>query len=359
LEKSVRGYILAFRMMQEAAILNVAVAGAGRMGCHHARIYTEQPGCRLVGVCDPDPARAAAAGEQFHCPAFRSAADLFAAGITPQAASIAAPTVQHRALAEEFFRRGAHLLIEKPLAPSLLEARAIVNLARNRGCVLQVGHSERFNPVVRALDRHCLKPRFVEVHRVSPMTFRSVDIGVVLDLMIHDIDIVHHFVAAPVESVAAVGVSVIGQFEDIANARLVFTNGCVANLTASRLALKTERRMRLFSPEMYASVDYHKKAGVVIQRTANEQQLDMVRRKIAAGELAELGDLNYTELVRYEPLVVEECEPLRAEIESFLHSVRTGAAPAVTGEDGCFAVDVAARIGAAIAAGGETRLAEA
>ena len=336
--------------MNSDAVLSVAVAGAGRMGRHHARIYAGEPYCRLVGVCDPDLPRARALAGEFHCPAFASVDDLFAAGILPRAATIATPTIYHRELAEKFLERSVGVLIEKPLAPSLPDAQAIVDLARRYNCVLQVGHSERFNPVVVELNKYRLEPRFVEVHRISPMTFRSIDVGVVLDLMIHDIDIVHHFVRAPVQSVAAVGVCVIGQFEDIANARIVFANGCVANLTASRLALKTERRMRLFSPNAYVSVDYHKKAGVVIRKTANEQQLEMVRRKVASGEVAELTDLNYSQLVKYEPLSVQDREPLMMEIKSFLHAVRTGAVPEVTGADGCFSVDVAARITASIAA---------
>ncbi len=327
----------------------VAVAGAGRMGRHHARIYSGMPNVRIVGIVDPDTARADQLARDFNCAAFSTTAQLLASPVVPVAVTIAAPTIHHRDLAQSLLPHGVSLLIEKPLAPTLEDAQAIVNLAAAHDCVLQVGHSERFNPVVQALNAHQLAPQFVEVHRISPMTFRSIDVGVVLDLMIHDIDIVHHFVRSPVKSVAAVGVNVIGKCEDVANARIVFANGCVANLTASRLALKTERKMRLFSPTAYVSVDYHKKAGVIIRRTANQEQLALVQRKVAAGEVAELTDLNYTELVNYEQLQVHDNEPLKLEIESFIHAVRTGSPPPVTGEDGCFAVDVATRIMESIA----------
>lgn len=324
--------------------LKVAVVGAGRMGRHHARNYRQIPHCRLIGVVDGDMARAQAAAQEFGCQAYSTTTELLSSREPPQAVSIAVPTVHHRSVAEEFLARGVHLLVEKPLAPTPQDARAIVELAHRCQCILQVGHSERFNPVVRALNSYQLHPQFLEVHRISPMTFRSTDVGVVLDMMIHDIDIVHHFVKSPVQSVAAVGVSVIGRCEDVANARLVFANGCVANLTASRLAMKTERRMRLFSPDAYVSVDYQKKSGVVIQRRANAAELEKIREKVLAGQIADLSDLNYPDLVKYDQLQVDDREPLRVELESFLHAIRNGSTPEVTGEDGAVAVDVAAQI---------------
>ena len=336
-------------MVNESAPVDVAVIGAGRMGRHHARIYSTMPGCRLVAVVDSDEKRRAELAATHRCRDFADVSSMLSAGIRPMAASIAAPTVHHRAIAAELFDAGIDTLIEKPLAPTAADCHAIIEHAHRCGRILQVGHSERFNPVVRALSRYRLEPHFIEVQRVSPMTFRSIDIGVVLDMMIHDIDIVSHFVGAPVKSVAAVGVSVISDFEDIANARLVFTNGCVANLTASRLATKTERKMRLFSRDMYVSADYHKKAGVVIRRTANQDQLDHLKAKIRSGEVAELADLDYTELVNYEPLTIEDREPLQVELESFLHAVQTRSMPEVSGADGLRAVDIAEKITESIA----------
>ena len=335
--------------LKSDAPLQVAVIGAGRMGGHHARIYASLPEAKLVGIVDTDAARAAALAQQYGVGAFTSVEALLAACPELQAVSISTPTIYHRALAELLLDREIDTLIEKPLAPTLGDAQALVALARRNKRVLQVGHSERFNPVVRALSKHKLDPRFIEVHRISPMRFRSVDIGVVLDLMIHDIDIVHHFVRSPVASIAAVGVAVIGRHEDVANARIVFANGCVANITASRLAMKTERRMRLFSPDAYVSVDYQKKAGVVITKTANQAQLDILQQQLAAEEVPDLSNLDYTELVHVDQLEIDDQEPLKLQLQSLLHAVRTRGEPVVSGEDGAFAVDVATRITEAIA----------
>lgn len=329
--------------------VRVSVIGAGRMGRHHARIYSSLADCDLIAIVDSDESRRADVAAEYRCRAFANVREMLEADIHPKAASIAAPTVHHRAIAAELFDAGVDTLIEKPLAPTAADCHAIIQHAQRCDRILQVGHSERFNPVVRALAQHCLEPHFIEVQRVSPMTFRSIDIGVVLDMMIHDIDIVSHLVRSPIKSVAAVGVSVLSSFEDIANARLVFTNGCVANLTASRLATKTERKMRLFSTDMYVSADYHKKAGVVIRRTANQEQLDRLKTKIHMGEVAELADLDYTELVNYEPLTIEDREPLQVEIEAFIRAVRHRTAPPVTGADGLRAVDIAEKITESIA----------
>ena len=327
----------------------VSVIGAGRMGRHHARIYSGMSQCRLAAIVDSDESRGAAVAAEYGCRAFTSVHEMLAADVRPTASSIAAPTVYHRAIAAELFDAGVDTLIEKPLAPTAADCHAIIEHARRCNRILQVGHSERFNPVVRALAQHRLLPHFIEVQRVSPMTFRSIDIGVVLDMMIHDIDIVGHLVGSPIKSVAAVGVSVLSSFEDIANARLVFANGCVANLTASRLATKTERKMRLFSTDMYVSADYHKKAGVVIRRTANQEQLDRLKTKIHSGEVAELADLDYTELVNYEPLTIEDREPLQVELEAFIRAVHNRTTPPVTGDDGLRAVDIAEKITESIA----------
>jgi predicted dehydrogenase len=335
--------------------VHAAVIGVGRMGQHHARNYAAIPGCRLVAVVDMNAETAQKAAKTYNCRACASVEELLQwsrQSATPiHAASVAVPTVHHRAAAERLAPAGVDLLIEKPLAPSVADARAIVDLARAHGRILQVGHTERFNPVLRALKKYAFRPAFVEVHRISPMTFRSIDVGVVLDMMIHDIDIVAHMVQSPVTEVRAAGVAVIGQHEDIANARLTFANGCVANLTASRLALRTERKMRLFSPTGYVSLDYQKKTGAVIAKTANEEQLDFVRREVREGRITDLQQIDYKQYVKYEDLAVEDCEPVRAELENFLAAVRTRGStpPEVTGEDGLTAVDIAAKITDSIA----------
>ena len=333
-------------------VVNAVVVGVGRMGQHHARNYAAIPGFRLVGVIDLIAENARKAADAYGCRAFASVEELLSwsrESRTPvQAASVAVPTSHHRGIAELLAAAGADLLIEKPLAPTVEDGKAILEAARKNKRILQVGHTERFNPVYRALKKYELTPAFIEVQRISPMTFRSIDVGVVLDMMIHDIDIVNNLVKRPVVEVRAVGVAVIGKYEDLANARLTFDNGCVANLTASRLALRTERKMRLFSPTAYVSADYQKKSGSVITKTANEKQLAIVRREVAEGRITDLMNFNYQDYVKYEDLVVEEQEPVRAELENFLKAIRTRGtaegAPEVTGEDGVAAVDIATRI---------------
>jgi predicted dehydrogenase len=333
--------------------LNAVVVGVGRMGGHHARNYARIGGFKLVGVVDQHLETRERVAGQYECKGFASVGEMLAwareTKTVVHAASVAVPTVYHRAVAEELIGAEVDVLIEKPLAPTVEDARAIVELAKKKGRILQVGHTERFNPVYRALKKYQLVPAFLEVQRISPMTFRSIDVGVVLDMMIHDIDIVNKMVGQPVSEVRAVGVPVLGQFEDIANVRLTFKNGTVANMTASRLALRTERRMRLFSPTGYASVDYQKKAGAVITKTANEKELERVRRELAEGRITDLQQLNYKELVKYEDLVIEDVEPVKAELEDFERAIRTRGEPEVTGDDGLAAVDIAGRICAAIA----------
>ena len=329
--------------------IQAAVIGVGRMGQHHARNYASMAGFKLAAVVDANRATAERVAAQYNCRAFATVSELLAAGLHIRAATIATPTVHHRAIAELLLCEGVDLLIEKPLAPNVEDGRAIVELAARQGRIVQVGHTERFNPAFVALKKFALAPKFIEVHRISPMTFRSIDVGVVLDMMIHDIDIVQSLVRAPVKEVRAVGVTVVGDFEDIANARIEYANGSVANLTASRLALKTERKMRLFAPDAYVSVDYAKKTGAVITRTANAAQLAHVREQIAKGELAELAQFDYTKFVKYEDLVSVEKEPLRAELEDFHRAVTTREPPEVTGEDGLSAVATAVRIQRCIA----------
>ena len=243
---------------RHAAPIPVAVVGCGRMGRLHARVYSEMPQVKLVGVCDTNADVAATVADEFGCRSFARPEELLDA-LDVGAATIAVPTVYHGDAAELLLSRGVPCLVEKPLARDVTEARRIVEAARKYKLPVQVGHIERFNPAIRAMDRLGIRPGFIEVTRISPMTFRSMDVGVVLDVMIHDIDIVLRLAGSPVKTVDAVGVSVIGPHEDICNARVTFANGCVANLTASRLAMRTERKLRAFSPDAYVSLDYQKK----------------------------------------------------------------------------------------------------
>lgn len=321
--------------------LPVAVIGCGRMGRLHARVLSEMPGVRLVGVCDSSPPAAEAAAEAYGCPAFdapeRLPRDL-------RAVTIAVPTEVHAEVAVPFLERGVACLIEKPLAKSAEEGRRIVAAAQGSGATVQVGHIERFNPAVRAMDRLGVRPRFIEVTRISPMTFRSMDVGVVLDVMIHDIDIVLRLAGSTPEKVDAVGVNVIGPHEDICNARVTFANGCVANLTASRLAMRTERKLRAFSPDAYVSLDYQKKYGIVIRRSGNLDAIREAAARIRAGEVADLSDLNYADLVQVQELEIDDVEPARAQMEAFVAAVRAGSRPVVSAEDGLAAVELAAQI---------------
>jgi predicted dehydrogenase len=240
-------------------------------------------------------------------------------------------------------------LVEKPLAKDVADGRRIVDAAARAGVAVQVGHIERFNPAVRAMARLEMAPRFIESIRISPMTFRSIDVGVVLDMMIHDIDIVLKLAGSPVADIAAVGVSVIGGHEDICNARLTFANGCVANVTASRLALKTERKLRVFSSDAYVSVDYQKRYGMVVRRTGNLDAIRETAEKIRSGELTDPSGLSYADLLHVEELQISDTEPLRAQLESFVSAVRNGTRPEVTAEDGLAAVETAIRVVEAIA----------
>ena len=327
--------------------LAVGVIGCGRMGQLHARVYGQMPQVRLVGVYDADADVACATRDKFGGEVFGSVEAL---AERVQAVTIAAPTQFHAAVAEPLLRRGVACLIEKPIAKDVDDARQIVQWAKEHNAVVQVGHIERFNPIVRSMSKvGALEPRFIEVIRISPLTFRSIDVGVVLDVMIHDIDIVLQLARSKVARIDAVGVSVIGGVEDICNARLTFENGCVANMTASRLALKTERKLRVFSPNAYVSIDYQKKHGVVARKTENLNAIRDAVAQIRSGEIEDLSQLNFMELVNVEELTIEDdVEPLRAELDAFVASVTRGAPVAVSAEDGLAAVEVAAQIVQAI-----------
>ena len=325
--------------------LAVGVIGCGRMGQLHARVYSQMPTVRLVGLYDADADVAAAARDKYGGEIFPSVEAM--AGRV-EAVTIAVPTQFHAAVAEPLLRRGVHCLIEKPLAKDVAEARSIVEWARQSGATVQVGHIERFNPIVRSMSKLSIEPRFIEVIRISPLTFRSIDVGVVLDMMIHDIDIVLRLARSKVARIDAIGVSVIsgeaGAPEDICNARLTFENGCVANITASRLAMKTERKLRVFSSDAYVSIDYQKKYGMVARKTKNLAAIRDAVAKIRAGEIDDLSQLNFPDLVSIEELEIDDTEPLRAELDSFVNAIRTKTMPEVPAEDGLAAVETATRI---------------
>lgn len=324
--------------------LRVAVIGVGHMGRHHARIYGEMPDCQLVAVVDKDLDRAQKIAARYGGKACTGISDIEG---RLDAATVAVPTVYHADVAVPLMARGVSVLIEKPLAADTQDARRLLDASRDHDCLLQVGHSERFNPVVRAMLKMELTPRFIETSRISPFTFRSADIGVVFDMMIHDIDIVLHLVQQRSYSVDAVGVAVLGNCEDVANARVRFENETVVNLTASRLALKTERKIRVFAPSGYVSMDYQKKTGVAIKLDDNLNLIRMAKER-SFDDLSQMQDLDFGSMVHIEPLEIDDVEPLHAEIESFLNSIRTNTAAAVSAEDGYAAVEMAERITRAV-----------
>lgn len=321
----------------------VAVVGIGHMGRHHARIYQELPEAELIGVVDTDENRANEIAAKHGTRAYTSIEPLLG---KVRAVSVAVPTVAHAEVARPLIESGAAVLIEKPIAPDSASARSLIEWADRHDVLLQVGHTERFNPVVRAMKRMNVTPRFIETHRISPFTFRSADISVVMDMMIHDLDIVLHLVKSRPARVEAAGVSVLAKYEDIANARVTFESGCVVNLTASRLALKTERKIRVFSEEAYLSLDYQKKTGIAVKKDANLDLLKLAREK-QAEDLSQLAGVDFGSMVKVEALQIEEVEPLRAELQAFLTSVRTGEPPEVSAEDGTAAVELAEAIIAA------------
>jgi predicted dehydrogenase len=332
-------------LSSSTTVLPVAVIGCGRMGRLHARVYSQIPNVKLVGVYDARPEAAAATASEYGGVAFQSVEELLR---QVRAVTIATPTTSHLALASQCLQQGVACLIEKPLAPDVAEARQIAELARKYNIPVQVGHIERFNPAVRAMSKLGIVPRFMEVVRISPLTFRSIDVGVVLDMMIHDIDIILNLARSAVKQVEAVGVSVLGEQEDICNARLTFENGCVANLTASRLALKTERKLRVFGSEAYVSIDYQKRQGIVVRQGPNMPAVQQAIAAMRRGERQDLSAVSQEGLVDVQELTIEDVEPLRAELDAFVEAVTNKSRPFVNADDGLAAVETAARIVQAI-----------
>jgi len=306
--------------------IRIGVVGVGHLGYHHARTYAGLENVELVGVVDVDRARAEKAGSDFNVGVCGSIGELVARGVG--AVSVAVPTTQHHGVVMELLELGVDVLVEKPISATVAEAREMVDGARGAGRVLQVGHIERFNGAVMALMRFVKLPRFIECHRLSPYPSRGDDVSVVHDLMIHDLDLVLALVGTRAVQVDAVGVPVFSQYEDIANARIRFESGCVANLTCSRISVERMRKIRVFEQDAYLSTDY------------SEQEVLVYRKK--PGRL-EAGR-SPMELVTVESLPVKRDEPLKRELESFVDCVRNGRRPVVSGEDGLAALELAQQV---------------
>jgi len=313
------------------------VVGVGVFGRNHARVYKELErqgeGVRLLGVVDPDVNRADAVAREFGCKAFGSVLQMLTTHSEVQAASVAVPTVQHMPVARDLMKAGVDVLIEKPLAATLAEADELVALAAAHKRIAQAGHLERFNPAVRATLPLLTQPMFFEVHRLSVFTPRSLDVDVVLDLMIHDLDIVLAFARSPVREVRAVGLPILSGKVDIANVRLELESGCIANLTASRVSTERVRKLRFFQPRQYVSLDYGRQE-VLVFTVAQD------------GAVSGTPSVNPQIGVTKPPVASEE--PLHAELRSFLHAVRERSTPVVPLEDGRRALALAFEIVSAI-----------
>lgn len=321
--------------------VRMAVIGVGHLGKEHARILAGMSDVELVGVADVNLDQAQIVAHRCHTTAFGSYWPLLN---LVDAATIVVPTTHHHTIAAEFLRRGIPVFVEKPLATSIEQANELADIARQQAVPLQVGHIERFNPAFEEVARRPLQPKYVECERIGPFSGRSTDIGVVLDLMIHDIDLLLSLVQAPVRDVAGVGLSLFGQHEDIANVRVSFANGCVANLTASRAATSAGRHMRIWAPEGYVGIDFSRRCLKFIQPSEQFRRQGLGPRKLEPSVLAMLK----TEMLgRHFEVLHLDCnqgDQLTKELQHFVECVRTGNQPRVNGDAGRDAIALASRI---------------
>jgi predicted dehydrogenase len=314
-------------------MVRAGVAGVGSLGQHHARIYASLPGTVLAGVYDSNAARAAEIAAKHHCPVFASLDEL---GDACDAVSVVVPTDRHAAVALPLLAKGCHLLIEKPICASLAEAEQVLAAATTHGAIVQVGHIEHFNPVMGFLEQEVSAPQFITAERLAPFTPRGTEVGVVLDLMIHDIGIVLQLVKSPVTAIHSVGVSVLSKTEDIANARLQFANGCVANLSTSRMSLKKVREIRVFQPTGYFSFDFMNQTGHLVRKAG----MLAYAAKLMSGA-AKPGDLGAMPI---EAVPLAKGEPLALELGHFVESVAKAKQPKVGAALGKSALEVAIAI---------------
>jgi predicted dehydrogenase len=303
--------------------LRIGVAGVGHIGSNHARLYAESPSAELTAVYDVDPITNRTIATKFGATPAKSLDEFI--GMV-DAASVATPTNAHYSIAQPLLAKGKHVLVEKPITDNTAHAAELAELAARNGLILQVGHIERFNPILDALEKHLTHPRFIEAHRLSPYSQRSTDIGVVLDLMIHDLEVILHFVRSPLWSIDAVGVPVLSRSEDIANVRLHFEDGCVANVTASRISPERVRKIRIFQEEAYLSLDYQNQSGEIYRRVGRQIWRDRVS--------------------------VEHEEPLKLQLTSFIECASTGRQPRVSGSQATAALELAVKITKQIAPSG-------
>ncbi len=302
--------------------LRAAVIGVGYLGNYHAQKYAALDSVELIGVVDSDSARAAEVASNCNCAAFSDYRELIG---KVDAVSVVVPTQHHYQVARDFLSNGIHVLIEKPITVTIEQADELISLADSGKLLFQVGHLERFNPVLMAVESVLIEPLFVESVRIAPFKPRGTDVNVVLDLMIHDIEIIQHLVKSPVARIDAIGAPVFTAEEDIANARIAFENGCVANVTASRISLKSERKMRIFQRDAYLTLDFQNKKVLVAKKGEGELLPGIPNVQVKEQELG-------------------QSDPLLLEISSFVEAILTGKQPQVSGRDGRMALETALKI---------------
>lgn len=328
--------------MSSNPTFRVGVVGTGSIGKNHARILSGLPDSKFTAIYDTNPETARAMAAQYGAEPVTS---LEAFAELVDAATIATPTPTHYEIAKDLLQRGKHLLVEKPITERTDHASELVTLAHDRGLVLQVGHIERFNPVMSALESRLNRPRFIEATRLSPYPGRSLDVGVVLDVMIHDLEIILHLVRSPWTSVDAIGVPILSQREDIANVRIRFENGCVANITASRISQEKVRKIRVFQENAYLSLDYQKQEGYLLRMAAGHEKESSMLGKLfgLATDATIVTEFAGKKIVR-EAVTVEKDEPLKLELAAFVECARAGATPRVSGREATAALELALEI---------------
>jgi predicted dehydrogenase len=328
--------------------MRALVVGVGHLGKSHARVYTELVGVELAGVVDASASQAREIGEGLDVPYYTELSDSLLDDV--HAVSVVTPTPFHHDVALRAIERGASVLVEKPITSTVEQARELVERAAQAGVTLQVGHIERFNPVVVAAMPHLGRPVFIECDRIHPFSFRSVETSVVLDLMIHDIDLVLHLVDSPVARLDAAGARILSETEDLASNRMHFANGCIAMFKASRVAIQKSRKMRIFCENAYVSLDYVAKTGmrIALKEGYDRGQIDLTA--LAALEATQGTLPIFTQFLEIEQLRIDEVEPLKSELGAFVHAVRSGEEPVVTGRHGLQALEVAMQILESIAA---------
>jgi len=322
--------------------LRVGVIGTGSMGRNHARIFGELPDTQFTAVLDERAEVATEIAGKYGAQAVTTL-DGFIDAV--DAATIATPTVTHFAIAKQLLERGKHVLVEKPFVETPEQARELCDLAQQHGLVLQVGHIERFNPVLSALEARLTHPRFIEATRLSPYPGRSLDVGVVLDVMIHDLEIILHLVRSPWVQVDAIGVAILSKREDIANVRIRFENGCVANITASRISQDKLRKIRLFQSNAYLSLDYQNQSGYLLRLAREDEKESSLIGKLlgVAADATIVTEFAGQRIVR-EPVAVDKGEPLKRELADFVACARAGAQPKVSGREATAALELALEI---------------